>query len=66
MSASKWIHLDDVRVVKETDKAFLIEIEEGEFWIPKNQVSDPGDYAEGDWGVSISITEWIAGEKGIA
>ena len=66
MSASRWIHLDDVNVLKETDKAFLIEVEEGEFWIPKNQVSDPDDYSEGDEGASMSITEWIAGQKGIA
>ena len=66
MSTSRWIHLDDVNILKETDSAFLIEIEEGEFWIPRSQIADADDYREGDEGASMSITEWIAGQKGIA
>lgn len=66
MSASNWIHLDNVKILKETEKAFLIEIEEGQFWIPRRQIADPDDYGEGDEGVSMSISEWIAEMKGIA
>lgn len=66
MSASNYIHLDDVKILKETDRAFLIEIEEGQFWIPFTQISDPDDYVEGDENVSMSITEWIAEKAGIA
>jgi hypothetical protein len=67
MSASRWIHLDNVTVKKKTDRAFLLVLDDDEeYWIPISQVSDADDYEEGDEDVSISISEWIAGEKGIA
>lgn len=67
MSASRWIHLDVKLIVKETDRAFLLRLDDDEeHWIPKNQVSDQDDYSEGDENASMSISEWIAGEKGIA
>jgi hypothetical protein len=66
MSFEGYVHLEDVDVLKETDSAFLLLIEGGEkVWMPKSQVADPDGYAEGDEGVSISITEWIADQKGI-
>lgn len=67
MSASRWIHLDNVTVRKKTGLAFLLVLDdEEEYWIPISQVSDADNYDEGDENVSISITEWIASEKGIA
>lgn len=66
MSASRWIHLEGVTVKKVTDKAMLLAFDDEEHWIPISQISDPNDYEEGDEDVSISITEWIAGQKGIA
>jgi hypothetical protein len=36
-----------------------------EHWIPFSQISDYEDYSEGDVNCTISITRWIAGEKGI-
>lgn len=66
MSASRYIHLAGVNILRETDKAFLIELDGEEYWIPMSQVADPEDYQEGDVDVELSITEWIAGEKGIA
>jgi len=64
---SNWIHLDVVEIARETDKAFKLVLEDGEeVWIPKGQISDPEDYKEGDRNCSISITEWIAEQKGIA
>lgn len=67
MGASKWIHLEDVTVVRETDRAFLLRLDDdSEHWIPKNQVSEPDTYEEGDEGVTVSISEWIAEQKGIA
>jgi hypothetical protein len=67
MGASRYIHLDVERIVRETDKAFLLLLEDGEeVWIPKNQVADADDYAEGDENCSISVTEWIANQKGLA
>lgn len=66
MSASRWVHLDCVTVKKVTDKAMLLEFDGEEHWIPQSQISDPEDYEEGDEGCSISISEWIAEQRGIA
>ena len=66
MGASNWIHLDVEEIKAETDAAFLIVLDDGEYWIPKSQISDPEDYEKGDTDVSMSITEWIAEQKGIA
>lgn len=66
MSASNWIHLDDVFVIKVTDSAFLIEVDDEQHWIPRSQVADPDDYKQGDQNASMSITEWIAKQKNLA
>jgi hypothetical protein len=42
---SDWVHVDVVRIVRETDSAFLVEIDGMEdVWLPKSQVADAGDY----------------------
>jgi hypothetical protein len=64
VSQSGWVHLDVDEVKRETDKAFLVVIDGDEHWLPKSQISDPGDYSEGDENVSMSVTEFIAREKG--
>lgn len=67
MSASRYIHLDVARIERETDKAFLLILEDGEeVWIPKNQIADVDDYEEGDTNCSVSVTIWIAEQKGLA
>lgn len=60
-----WVHIDVDHIKKETDKAFLCVIDEEEIWLPKSQISDVADYEEGDRDVSMSISEFIAGEKGL-
>lgn len=65
LSASNYVHLDDITIKRVTDKAMLIEWEEEEFWLPLSQVADADDYEAGDQHCNISITEWIAKEKGI-
>ena len=67
MSASSWVHLNVAKILKETDAAFLLKLEAGETaWIPKSQISDPDDYCEGDEDCTVSVTEWIANQKGLA
>lgn len=67
MVASRWIHLDVERIERETDRAFKLILDDGEeVWMPKSQVSDPDDYQEGDTNVSMSVTDWIAEQKGLA
>lgn len=66
MSASNWVHLDVERIERETDAAFLLLLEGGELvWVPKSQVSEPGDYSAGDENLTVSVTEWIAQQKGL-
>ncbi len=67
MSDSNWVHLDVEMILAETDNAFLVTLNDflGEFWIPKSQISDPEDYTKGDVDCTISVTKWIAEQKGI-
>lgn len=61
-----WVHLHFEKILRETDKALQIRFESGEeHWIPLSQIADADDYSEGDTNGSISITEWIANEKGL-
>lgn len=61
----EYVHLEDVRVLKDTGKAFLIEYGEEQYWIPRACVANPGDYEEGEGGYTMSVTESIAKDKGI-
>lgn len=65
MSASNWVHLDFEKIVRETEKALLVEMPDGEeVWLPLSQIADQDDYHVGDGPGTISITEWLAREKG--
>ena len=67
MGQSNYVHLDVDEILKETAKAFLVLLPDGEeVWLPFSQVADHEAYAVGDTGVTISITEWLAREKGLA
>lgn len=66
MGFSSWVHLDVREILKATDSAFLLLLESGEeVWIPHSQMDDPESYDEGDEDVTISVTEWIAKQKGL-
>lgn len=56
----------EVEILKETDKAFLIATDGKEYWIPKSQTlpDESTVDSEGDKG-TLSITDWIAEEKGL-
>lgn len=59
--------IPDVRVIKETDKALLCNIEGEEIWIPKSQIMDESEVFDEDDNSNgtLVITEWIANEKGL-
>lgn len=65
VSHSHWVHLEDCSVKRVTEKAILIEHDGEEVWLPISQVSEGEKYEEGDEDVTISITEWIAKQKGL-
>lgn len=67
MGHSSWVHISVEKILKATEKAFLCRIADcdEDVWLPFSQVSDPQDYSEGDEDCEMSITEWLAKEKGI-
>ena len=68
-SSSRWVHLDVTEILSETDKAFLVVLEGKEdtdaIWLPKSQISEAEKYRALDCNVTLSVTEWIAREKGL-
>lgn len=48
----------DVVVIRESEKAHLIENKGEEVWIPKSQIKDPGSYSPGDH-CEMEIVDWI-------
>ena len=68
MGASDWVYIDVAMVQKLTDKAVLVDLEDGEsLWLPLSQIeaSDVDKLAIGDTDVTLAITSWIANQKGL-
>jgi hypothetical protein len=66
VGASNWIHLDVAAVLRLTDKAMHVELEDGELvWLPLSQVDEADKFEAGDKNLTVSITEWLAKEKGL-
>lgn len=55
------VHVDEIR--RESEKAILVAIGEEEIWLPKSQLR--GDYSEGESDIDVTMTKWIAEQKGI-
>ena len=65
MGASNWVHLDVDRIKRITDKAMLVEIDGEDVWLPLSQVDNPSRFDEHDEDITVSITSWLANEKGL-
>ena len=66
MTASNWVHLEFEEIVRGTEKALLVRLAEGEeVWLPLSQIADADDYRAGQKSGTISVTEWIAQQKGL-
>lgn len=65
MSRSGYVHVEVEKITAETDKAFAMTIDGEQHWIPKSQMADPDDYEVGDEEVTVSISEFIAEQKGL-
>ena len=67
MSASNWVHLEVAKIERETEAAYLLTLEDGEqVWIPKSQISDPDELKAVDEDLTVSVSEWIADQKGLS
>ena len=62
---SQYIHIEAEEIKRVTDKALLAVIDGDEYWLPLSQIADSDDYEGGETDVTLSITEWIAKEKGL-
>jgi hypothetical protein len=63
-----YVHVEFEEVKRITEKAILFIFEDGEaVWIPISQIAseDVGQYKVGKYEGSVSITEFIAREKGL-
>lgn len=65
MSQSEYVHLEGCDILAVTDAAIQVRWEGDRYWFPKSQVADPETYEAGDKGLTVSVTEWIAEQKGI-
>lgn len=67
MSASNWVHIDVEKIEAETDKAFLLKVEDMDeaVWIPRSHIADHEDYRKGMENCTISISDWIAKQRGL-
>lgn len=67
MGQSNYVHLDPCNVIAVTEKAVLIEYDDEKHWIPVSQLADGEDhnYEAGDKDITVSVSEWIAKQKGI-
>jgi hypothetical protein len=65
MGSSNYVHVNVDKVLRETEKAFLVLVDGEEVWLPHSQIADWDDYEAGDENVTMSVTEWIAEQKGL-
>lgn len=65
MSQSGYVNVHIDSIDAETEKAFRCTIDGETVFLPFSQIADADDYAPGDKDLSLSVTEWIAREKGL-
>lgn len=65
MGSSGYVHIQVDIIIRETDKAFLVEVGDNQHWIPKSQIASADDYDVGDRNITVSITEYIAKQLGL-
>lgn len=69
MARSNYVHLSECRLKRLTDKAALVIYDGAEYWLPLSQMADgEADKLEGvepGERFTLSISQWIASEKGI-
>jgi hypothetical protein len=56
--SERTVWVDHDGVLRETDKAYLLQIDNEEIWLPKSQVIDIGEE-------QVGLKPWIAEQKGL-
>jgi hypothetical protein len=65
MTASNFIHIEVERILRETEKAFLMLVDDTEIWVPKSCIADAESYEVGDADLTVSIAQWWAEKNDI-
>ncbi len=65
MGASSWVHVRVDAVLRVTERAALLDVNGEEVWVPLSQVADAADLSAGPGERTVSVTEWVAREKGL-
>lgn len=65
MGASSYVSVHVDSIDAETEKAFRCTIDGETVFLPFSQIADADDYAVGDADLTLSVTEWLAREKGL-
>lgn len=64
--ADETVDLDEVEVLRESDKALLVLVGGEELWIPKSQIHEDSEvYSLKSSPGTMKVTRWIAEEKGL-
>lgn len=59
-----WCYLEVREILKVTEKAFLVMLEDGnEVWIPHSQLSDSDAFEVGDVNIEMKVTSWWASQE---
>lgn len=59
------VRLDDVNVIRATEKAILVEVGGEEMWVPQSQIDDDSEVWEERQEGTLIVSEWWAERKGL-
>ena len=66
MGAGRFVYVEDVEVLRLTDKAAQVRIDGVTHWLPLSQIEDEGaNLRAGEGGYTLAIARWLAEERGI-
>lgn len=62
---SEKVQIQDVKALKETERALLVEVEGEEVWLPKSQIDDDSEVYKEDTEGTLVIPLWLAEKHGL-
>ena len=60
-----WGRIEDVRALRATTEALLVDVDGEEIWIPQSQIHEDSEVYEEDTEGGLIISAWIAEKKGL-
>jgi len=66
VGTTNWVNVEVESIVAATEKAIYVRTPDGEeVWLPRSQLSEGEKYQKGWTELTLSVTEFIAREKGL-